>query len=87
MTRPPIKAVEDMTVAEEMICEVIAARERCGETMWTFPSRARKQLRRLEAAGVVGWKPGVVERTCLAWFTDMGRATFLNGDYIPPILR
>lgn len=73
-----------MTPTEDLIGELLAARHRLGEHVWTLHSQHTAAVRRLEKRGLVGWKRGVVEHTLLAWLTDEGREAFLSPDYAPP---
>jgi DNA-binding MarR family transcriptional regulator len=67
-----------------LILEVLAARHRTGEQLWTFPQRLTPALRALEEAGLVGWKGGTAEKTVRAWLTDAGRAAALLDGYETP---
>lgn len=59
--------MSDLTPTEELVMEVLSARRRLGENLWTFPSALKSTLRRLEDKGYIGWKGGIVENTLLAW--------------------
>ncbi len=63
---------------------VLAARYRLGETLWTFRSDMAPAARKLQQAGLVRWKSGVVERTIQVWMTSKGRAEYLSPSYVPP---
>lgn len=67
-----------------LILEVLAARHRTGEVLWTFPSHLRPHMKKLAEAGMLGWKSGIVEKTVRAWLTDAGRAAVLLDGYEPP---
>lgn len=77
------------TPTQELVLEVLAARHRLGEGMWTFSNRPAivTALRVLESAGLVGFKSGVIENTYLAWLTKAGQADVLTPDYVPPIKK
>lgn len=69
----------------QMVLEVLAARHRLGHNTWTFPQKqVTATMRRLEAAGLIGWKFGVMPGSILAWLTDEGRELVLLDDYTPP---
>lgn len=78
-----------MTPTEELVMEVLAARYRLGEHLWTFSAGPTiyKAFRSLEAQGLIGWKGGITEKTCRAWLTDAGKTEMLDPEYVPPILR
>lgn len=78
---------DELTPTEYLVGEVLAARLRLGEQCWTFPTRVRPALKRLEERGLIDYKSGVVAKTCLAWFTEAGRGTFLDDDYELPNAR
>lgn len=70
-----------------LLLEVLAARHRLGEKVWTLPSRTRGTASRLEVTGLVATKDGPVEHTYLAWLTDRGREAVLSDSYVAPIVR
>ena len=69
---------------QDLIMEVLAARHRLGERMWPFSTRVRPALEALARAGLIGYKSGVVERTCNAWLTEAGKREFVRADYVAP---
>jgi hypothetical protein len=73
-----------LTLTEDLIMEVLAARHRLGENIWPFDSALRPRLRALAGLGLIGYKGGIVEGTCNAWMTDEGRRRFLDPTYTPP---
>lgn len=79
--------VEELTPMQELVVEVLGARYRLGEHVWTLSSRVRPTLKALAAMGYLGYKSGIVEGTCLAWLTPEGVAKTLDASYVPPILR
>ena len=74
-----------LSPTEELIGDVLAARARTGETMWTFDSRLTKQLLHLESLGLISTTHGIVEKTVRAWLTDAGKAHFISESYVPPM--
>jgi hypothetical protein len=70
-----------------LIIDVLAARARVGERMWTFPRQLGRALRALEDAGWLDYKSGVVQDTYQAWLTDEGRAAALYDGYTAPSVR
>ena len=73
-----------LSPTEYLIMDVLAARARLGETCWTFPSRLRPVIESLARCGLLWWKPGIVERTVLAFLTDAGRTAVLSDTYTTP---
>jgi len=69
------------------VLEVLRARFRLGESLWTFSSSATKPLRSLEAKGLVQVMHGVVEGSVRASFTAEGKERFLSFPYQSPILK
>jgi hypothetical protein len=80
---PPIDT-DDLPPTQYLITEVLAARHRTGEHMWTFPSRLRAHMTALGEAGLIGWKSGIEPNTIRAWLTDAGRASVLGDGYVTP---
>lgn len=64
--------------------EVLAARYRLGEHLWTFPSRHKKALRSLASKGLVETLSGVTENTVQAILTERGKSSWLSDTYVPP---
>lgn len=80
----PTPDVDNLPPTQYLILEVLAARHRTGEQLWTFPKNLRPHLRKLEGAGLVNWKGGITADTVRAWLTDTGRASALSDTYTPP---
>lgn len=78
---------EDFSPMQGLVLEVLAARARLGEQCWTFSARHRPALEALAERGLVNWKTGTVERTCLAWLAGPGRAECLSYAYKTPAVR
>ena len=68
--------------------EVLLARHRLGEHLWTFSSSApiRVAARWLERKGLVHTLSGQTERTFRVGLTSEGE-NLLDEHYVPPILR
>lgn len=73
-----------LTPTQDLIMEVLAARYRCGEHLWTFDSRHTKAIRELSRLGLVHEASGVTEHSIRAMLTDAGKALYLLDTYIPP---
>lgn len=78
-----------MTPTEDLIMEVLVARWRLGERLWTFPRNAAvtRAARKLEKRGLIVVQHGQVEYTFRASLTEKGREEHSDSSYIPPILR
>lgn len=79
--------VDQLPPTEYLILDVLGARWRTGETLWTFPARLMPAVRRLAERGLVNWKSGVVEHTIQVWLTDAGGDGVLDDAYLPPAGR
>jgi len=75
-----------LTPTEDLVLEVLAARHRLGEHLWTFTTRHRPAVRRLEARKLVTWKHGPVENTLLVALTTDGIAHAISPNYTPPAM-
>lgn len=78
---------EKLTPTEDLVLEVLAARHRLGEHLWTFDSCHAKTLRQLVERGYVTTMHGNVENTLRASLTPKGRERELSPGFMPPILR
>lgn len=76
-----------LTPTEDLVMEVLAARFRLGENLWTFSSQHRNTLRSLASKGLVISMGGVNEGTVRAALTNAGKQEYLNADYVPPAER
>lgn len=76
----------DITPAEELFVELLIARHRLGECVWTFSNRQLRIARRLEEKGYIGTKGGVTEGNFRAWLTDEAKKVLLAYPYVPPII-
>lgn len=74
-----------MTPSEELMLEVLAARYRLGEVCWTFGSNHSRTAKRLETAGLVFWKFGIVEKTIRVWLTEDGKKAAMDPAYKRPL--
>lgn len=63
----------DLPPTQALVLDVLAAYARLGENCRTFSARCRPALEALEEGGLVRWKGGPTERTCIAWLTGPGR--------------
>lgn len=78
--------VEALPPLQYLILDVLAARWRTGEHVWTFPARSNivDAAHRLARLGLIGVKSGTAPRTILAWLTDAGKAAVLSPDHVNP---
>lgn len=89
MTDPDPVDVELLPPTQYLVLEVLAARHRTGEHMWTLPAvpAVTRAVNALARHGLIGVKGGNVPRTHLAWLTDFGRRSTLDPAYCPPNTR
>lgn len=73
-----------LPAAQELVMEVLAARYRLGERVWTFDNKQARTLKALEVKGYLSYKHGSVQGTRLAWMTTEGRAAAMDSNYTPP---
>lgn len=78
---------EDLTPSEELFIELLIARHRLGECVWTFSNRQLRIARRLEEKGYIGSKGGVTEGNFRAWLTDDAKKVLLAYPYVAPVIR
>lgn len=73
----------------ELILEVLAARYRLGEDIWSFLrfSSVLQYARRLENSGYIKLHSGQTSVTFRASLTEKGKEYILDKDYVPPILK
>ena len=71
---------EDLTPGEALVMEVLAARWRLGESLWTFDTRHGRWLDSLADKGLVQPMHGIVEKTLRASLTDAGKAYYWDKD-------
>lgn len=76
-----------LTPTEDLILEVLAARYRLGENVWTFDKRHKSSLDKLQSRGLVTVMHGIVENTCRASLTEEGKAEHLSPTYKAPAIE
>lgn len=76
-----------LTPTETLVLELLIARFRLGERLWTFDSNVRKQVESLGSKGYVHELNGIVPMTVRARLTDEAVAMYLSYDYVPPIAK
>ena len=74
----------DLPPTQYLVMEVLAARHRTGEQLWTFPSNLAVPLRALEDLGLVTVMHGITSGSLRARLTDAGRKHSLKSDYVSP---
>lgn len=87
MQRPDVSVTAALPPTEELVLEVLAARHRLGEQLWTFKTGCGTALRSLQDKGLVEVFHSIVEGTVRARLTDDGRKLVLSGDYTPPCVQ
>lgn len=76
-----------LTPTEDLCLEVLIARYRLGEPCWTFESRHKPALHKLQSRGLVTVMHGIVENTCRASLTEEGKKEYLSGSYEAPVIK
>ncbi|GAA0719422.1 hypothetical protein Drose_05745 [Dactylosporangium roseum] len=76
--------VDWLPPTQYLICELLAARHRTGETWWHIPAKVKWALLALADAGLVDIMAGQQPRTFRARLTDAGRAAFMPAVWTPP---
>ena len=80
-------AAEDgpLTPTQDLILEVLGARHRTGEHLWTFDAKLSSSLSRLEKRGLIRGMHGSVPNTLRASLTTKGLARAISATYLTPI--
>lgn len=76
-----------LTPTEDLCMEVLTARHRLGENIWTFDSRHKPALKKLESRGLVNVIHGMVERSIRASLTEAGIKEYMDENYVAPVFR
>lgn len=74
-----------VTPTEDLLMEILSARYRLGEHLWTFDLRHKKPLERLEAKGLVTVLHGIVDQSLRASMTQAGIDTYVSKTYESPL--
>lgn len=75
---------DSLPPTQGLILAVLTARERMGETYWTFNAKLRPAMKALAELGLVEWKAGSEYRTIWAWLTDAGKVATWSPTYVAP---
>ena len=76
-----------LTPTEDLCLEVLAARLRLGENIWTFDKRHEGALLKLQVRGTVNLVHGIVENTVRASLTEEAKKEVLSETYEAPIVK
>jgi hypothetical protein len=76
--------VDSLPPTQYLILDVLAARWRTGEVLWTFPSKIRHHVEAVSRLGLVWWKSGIEPKTLQVGLTEAGRKATLLDTYNPP---
>lgn len=76
--------VDALPPTQYLMLDVLAARWRVGERLWTFPSGLTQVARALDRLGLVAWKSSTVQGTIMVWLTEAGRDAVLDPNYVLP---
>lgn len=79
--------IDTLPPTQYLIMEVLAARYRLGEHMWTFPDRLRPALNALQERGLIWWRSAPTPHDVQAYLTDEGRAAATSAAYQVPADR
>ena len=79
--------VDALPPTQYLILEVLAARHRCGEHVWTFPTSCQQAANALADTGLVDILNGITPRSFRARLTDAGLSAALMDGYVNPIDR
>lgn len=76
-----------LTPTQDLILEVLAARYRLGEAVWTFDKRHRAVLQQLVTRKLVVLMHGITNDTVRAGLTKLGVGRYIDENYVPPIIK
>ena len=76
---------DGLSGTQQLLLEVLAARHRLGESVWTFSTKTRKTAEKLKSMGLINVIHGITERTYRASLTDQGRNLLFDPLYEVPI--
>lgn len=77
--------IANLPPTQYLVLEVLAARARTGEHLWTFPSNLGPALHALENVGLISTMHGVAPASIRARLTETGRAYTLKSNYVTPV--
>lgn len=78
---------DHLTPTEDLILEVLIARHRLGENLWTFDARHKRVIGSLADKGWVTPMHGMVENTVRASLTQAAIDKWVSDAYVPPIFK
>lgn len=78
---------QSLPVTQQLLLEVLSARHRLGEQLWTFETNARSICKKLEQAGLIWTMHGATEHTIRAGLTDAGVFMMHSPSYRSPAER
>jgi hypothetical protein len=78
---------ENFTPTQELIMDLLVARARLGENVWTFSTRVTKAVEDLSQKGHVYWKSAPTYGHILVWLTEESKNKLLSFPYEAPILK
>lgn len=81
MTANKVYTEADLTPGEHLVMEVLAARWRLGEHIWTFDSSGKRWVNSLADKGLVTVMHGMVENTVRAGLTADGLRFYWQDDH------
>ena len=80
--------MSEHTPTQELVLEVLIARARLGETLWTFRTRPAivAALNALAREGTVNTMSGIIEGTIRASLTEQGKRDHMARPYEAPLI-
>jgi DNA-binding transcriptional regulator YiaG len=82
-----LDAIDTLPATQYLLIDVLQARLRLGENVWTFPTKLGSTIKALEAKGLVSFKHGSDANTLLVFPSPNLREALLSGTYTAPILE
>jgi hypothetical protein len=75
----------NFTPTEELILEVLTARVRLGNNVWTMSNRNKQAFEKLVAKDLIEYKSASVEGHVLVWLTETGEKLLFKNKYNSPV--
>ena len=86
-TAEDVPEIELLTPSEDLVLEVLAARYRLGEVVWTFELRHRSAINRLINRSLVETHDSLIPKTIRVSLTATGKLGIFHKDYTAPAFK